>query len=43
MIFAHIVLKAHVHPEQILGIGSVALIAWGLLKLSNWVEKRRAN
>lgn len=41
MILAHLILKPHVHPEEILGIGGVALIVWGLWRLVALVERRK--
>lgn len=41
MILAHVILKPHLHPEEILGIGGIALIIWGLYRLASLVERRR--
>lgn len=40
MLLAHVILKAHLHPEDILGIGIVACIGFALVKLSNWLKRK---
>ena len=41
MILAHLILKPHAHPEELLGISGIALIVWGLYRLVNLVEQRK--
>lgn len=41
MIFAHFLLKPHVHPEEILEALGFCLIVYGFLALLSKVERRK--